>query len=78
MSPSNLHGRPTAGVQGGGEQAPGRAVVGGTGGSIGVAVPGSQAEASPPAQPQPLEAPGWDDGVTRGSVFPSQGHGTKG
>lgn len=43
-----------------------------------MAVPGSQAEASPPAQPQPLEAPGWDDGVTRGSVFPSQGHGIKG
>lgn len=51
---------------------------GGTGGRIGVAAPGSQAEASPPAQPQPPEAPSWDDGVTRGSVFPSQGHGIKG
>lgn len=47
-------------------------------GRIGVAAPRSQAEASLPAQAQPPETPGWDGGVTRSSVFPSQGHGIKG
>lgn len=43
-----------------------------------VAVPRSQAEASPPAQTQHPVAPGWEVGVNTtcpGSVFPSQGHG---
>lgn len=43
-----------------------------------MAAPRSQAEASLPAQAQPPETPGWDGGVTRSSVFPSQGHGIKG